>query len=327
MAFGSQVRTTLGMDIGPFRRGLVAASQGIVNFKKQASMAGAGSFGGLIGISGLVMGFRAVVAHARRARDEAEALGQTIDKNTAATAQLGDNFERISTNVAGLAGRGLGAITRFVNGIGQAMGTASSLEEIDALRRAEQGAAANDAQLAARKAASERERQTLTEKIQSARAALISSTLTDEEKLAEVYAQQLETHTKLKAMSERGQQNTTAALRLQTQLIAQTREVFRLQQATAAPALDRQSTEEIAAFGGRSSQARFARQSIAMRERAARAQASGNMSLAGTLTQRANFLAERAGAGQPANDQTRLLTEQAAYLKNISQALTPGSIN
>jgi len=79
-----------------FQRGLASANNSLKDLKKSfREFNVGGGLGGLIGIGGIIAGFRSAITNAQELRDEAAKIGKAVDSGTQSVAELGDAIGRI----------------------------------------------------------------------------------------------------------------------------------------------------------------------------------------------------------------------------------------
>jgi len=96
-----------------FTQGVAAANNSLKGLKKELHEWGGGKLGHAIGIFGVVEGFKMTVEHARKAREEAEKLGHTVDSGTKSVAEFGDAVGHISDGFMNAAVKGLSFFTKI----------------------------------------------------------------------------------------------------------------------------------------------------------------------------------------------------------------------
>lgn len=122
-------------DVGGFERGMIKASESVKGLKHQLHEFGAGKFGHLLGLTGVIEGFKLSIEHARKTRDELEKLGLPVDKATASVAAFGDEIEGVGNTLMHLGVSTLSIFTGVGVGIRQIIqGTTDEMES--AARRA-----------------------------------------------------------------------------------------------------------------------------------------------------------------------------------------------
>lgn len=77
------------------------------------------NIGGLLGVSGVVAGFKSIIESAQQTRDEMEKIGRTLDSSTASVAGLGDGFDKLWKSTKEGAVWFLSAYTEMGDGIGK----------------------------------------------------------------------------------------------------------------------------------------------------------------------------------------------------------------
>ena len=137
MAFRESVTVQFGADVGPFQRGLAQISSGVQNLKHELHSLGGGRIGHLFGILGVIEGFRKVYEYAKEARMEADKTGEALSDSVRIVAQIGDGWDKIKHSIAEAGVYVVSLAGRAGSFIGQKMGTASSPQDIESLRRAE----------------------------------------------------------------------------------------------------------------------------------------------------------------------------------------------
>lgn len=96
-----------------FTTGLGSANNALKDLKKSAREFNVGGgIGSLIGVGGIIAGFRSATTHAMELRDEAAKVGRTIDDSTASVARFGDAFGEVVQSAKGATVSVLGFFTR-----------------------------------------------------------------------------------------------------------------------------------------------------------------------------------------------------------------------
>ena len=93
MAFFSEVKARLGLDISPFEKGMAKASATAKNTSSEMGKNLAG-VKGLIGFAAIAGGFRSALERAKELRDTAAETGTALDPAVQRAADLADNLER-----------------------------------------------------------------------------------------------------------------------------------------------------------------------------------------------------------------------------------------
>lgn len=102
-----------------FTAGLGSANNALKDLKKSARDFNVGmGLGSLIGIGGVVAGFRSATTHAMELRDEAEKVGRAVDAGTESVARFGDAVAGVSDWFKGAAVTALSFFTRAGEGWG-----------------------------------------------------------------------------------------------------------------------------------------------------------------------------------------------------------------
>lgn len=105
-----------------FTRGVAAANNAVGGLKKSFREFDVGpGFKQLLGVGGVIAGFRATINAAQEMRTEFEALGRTIPQSVRSVADFGDAIESAKRSIADLAITGLSFFTRFGESIGSAI--------------------------------------------------------------------------------------------------------------------------------------------------------------------------------------------------------------
>lgn len=148
------VEFILKMNSAAFTKGVAAANNSVKGLKKELHEGGGAKFGHVLGVAGIVEGFRAIVGHASEARDKLVALGQAIPENIASVAALGDGFKALKNGIADAAVAGLSFFTKMGESIGSGINSIRSalgegLADPDIAAKAAAGAEAAEARLLA----------------------------------------------------------------------------------------------------------------------------------------------------------------------------------
>lgn len=138
MAFRESVTVQFGADVTPFQRGLAQINSELNAFKHELSSLGGRNIGHLLGIYGVIEGFKKIYEYAKDARTEAEKTGEAMSESVQIVAQIGDGWDSIKKSIGAAGTAVVGFFGLIGSNLGQMMGIASSPKEIENLRRAEE---------------------------------------------------------------------------------------------------------------------------------------------------------------------------------------------
>jgi hypothetical protein len=113
MAFFSEIKARLGLDITDFEANMSRVQQTAKNTAKEFAK-GMGGIKGLIGFGALAAGFNSALDKAQELRDAALETGTALNPAVARTAELADNLEKAKSKFADISIGTIGAINRGI---------------------------------------------------------------------------------------------------------------------------------------------------------------------------------------------------------------------
>ena len=134
MAIG--VEFLLKASTDGFTAGMASANNALKDLKKEAQSWGASKLTSLIGVAGLIQGFRSVLDNAQKSREEIEKIGGTVDGATASVARFADSWDKIKTFIGDIALETVSIYTGVGDGLRQVFQNVSAEEEAAAERMA-----------------------------------------------------------------------------------------------------------------------------------------------------------------------------------------------
>lgn len=134
-----------------FKAGLATANNGLKDLKKSMREFNVGNgLSNLIGIGGVIAGFRTAITHAQELRDNLEQLGKPVDDATRSVAALGDNLSKVWEGAKTGGSWLLSLFTRSGEGLGMIVNRLRGISAEEEKRREDSANAADklEAQLA-----------------------------------------------------------------------------------------------------------------------------------------------------------------------------------
>ncbi len=325
----ARVTAFLGMDISAFRSGLDQASGKVQGFKRLLTIGGiGGALKQALGAGAIIQSFREILNNAQEARDKARELGQALDPYTASVAAYADQWDRIKSSIASAAISGLGFFTSIGNKLGQAMGTASSPEEIEALDAAQRQQAKTDIELKNNALRLERELGAAQKENDESYQRALESRMNATEKFHAILkdiADESERFRDLSPGSIEGLRSATRINNLNARLPA-ARSAAIAENTSERGGLSLAEIASASPVGRRSERERLAAQSMRLSGRADRAEAQGNFGFAANLRSQATALEAKVSPGGGKVTDIKWVPGED-LLEKISTKLTVTTVN
>lgn len=100
----SEIQARLGLDIGPFRKGMMQATGSIAKTGEKLSSLSGKILGPIAAVTALATAFSAAFFRARDLRDEAELMGRTVSAQTARMAEQADDLQALWKGIQDVVG-------------------------------------------------------------------------------------------------------------------------------------------------------------------------------------------------------------------------------
>jgi hypothetical protein len=127
-----------------FKAGLATANNGLKDLKKSMREFNVGNgLSNLIGIGGVIAGFRTAITHAQELRDNLEQLGKPVDDATRSVAALGDSLSKVWEGAKTGGSWLLSLVTRSGEGLGMIVNRLRGISAEEEKRREDSARAAD----------------------------------------------------------------------------------------------------------------------------------------------------------------------------------------